>query len=270
MALEVGKLAHELGCLIRLRQTRRFERSLTSAQPFHQPAHPLILVGERPRSGEEGDRTQPLHQPVDPERHITLEREARIVEAPFQHRLVPGTHHVPLAAVRDERETIAPQREVPLVRLHRRHDDPLRQLEEALVERALDHLDALDQVDHFLQHAPGITPGSDSVQAGRDLAAPFLDVRLHTGGAQPLHVLARMLDFDNPRGEAVPERRLADDRLLVELRKSPPHRAGEPDAAVVPAHRLRERKTADDRLEPLRDDLAQCAARTLDSKEAVA
>ena len=98
-------------------------------------AQPLGLVGERARAREERDRAEPLGEPLDADRDVALEREARVLEPPLEHALVPGSHELGVAAVRDEREAVAAEREVALVRLHRGHDHALGQLEEALVER---------------------------------------------------------------------------------------------------------------------------------------
>ncbi len=60
-----------------------------------------------------------------------------------------------------------------------------------------------------------------------------------------------------------------EQRLLVELRQHPAHRPRIAQPAVVPAHRLGEGEAADDRVDPLRENVPQGAAGLLDPEEAV-
>ena len=127
VALEVGELAHELGRLVGLREPRRLARGLAAAEPLDEADQPLRLVGERPRAGKERDRAELGREAVDPLLHVALEGEARVLEPALEHVLVARADDLRLAPVRDDGEPVPPQREVPLILLHRRLDHPLRQ-----------------------------------------------------------------------------------------------------------------------------------------------
>ena len=122
--LEIGKLAHELRGLVGLRQARSLQRRLAAAELARQPAQAVGLVGEGARPLEEGDRAEVLGKLVDPAADVPLEREARVVEPALEHVLVPGEHELRIAAVGHEGKAAPAEREVALVRLHRRHDRP--------------------------------------------------------------------------------------------------------------------------------------------------
>ena len=92
-----------------------------------------------------------------------------------------GRDDLPLAAVCDQREAVSLDREVALVRLHRRHDHALRQLEKALVEAALEHDRLLDQVDDFGELAAGVAPAADRVQPFDDQPPALVCNRLDVG-----------------------------------------------------------------------------------------
>ena len=196
MPLEVSELPHELGSLVGLRQPGSLEGGLAAAELLHEPAHALGLVGERAGAGEERDRPEAFDEPVDSQRHVALEGKGRVVEPPFEHRLVPRTDDLRVTAVGHEREPVPSKREIALMRLHRRHYDSLRELQEPLVERARNHLDALDEIDHFLEHPRRIAPVTETVQSNGDLTSPLLRIRLDAGRAQGLGVLVRMSDLD--------------------------------------------------------------------------
>src|SRR5204863_9344363 len=102
---------------------------------------------ERAGACKKGDRIEASGESVDPCRNISLEGEGRVLEPRLEHLRVAGRDDVGLAAVRDQREAVALDREVALVRLHRRHDHALRKLKEALVEAAVKHNRLLDEVD---------------------------------------------------------------------------------------------------------------------------
>src|SRR6185369_819917 len=99
---------------------------------------------------------------------------------------------------------------------------------------------------------------------------PLLGVGLDAGGAKPLLVVPGGPDLDRASPEAVPKRRPPNESFPVELDERPAHRPRETDAGVVPAHRLRERKAADDRVELLGQRLGQRPARALEAEETLA
>src|SRR5207253_329324 len=105
----------ELRRLVGLREPRSLARRVAATEAFDETDEPLRLVRERPRPGEERDRAECLRERVDSLLHVALEREARIVEPALEDGLVPRPHEVGIAAVRNEGETIPPQREVALV-----------------------------------------------------------------------------------------------------------------------------------------------------------
>jgi len=113
--LEVGKLAYELRRLVGLRQPRRLECRLAAAELRDEAPEPLRLVREGARALEVGDRAEALGERVDPDPHVALEREARVVQPALEHVLVAGPHDLGIAAVRDEGEPVTAQREVALV-----------------------------------------------------------------------------------------------------------------------------------------------------------
>ena len=181
-----------------------------------------------------------------------------------------GRDHVGFPAVRDERKPVPLNRKVALVGLHRRHDHPLRELQEPLVEAALEHDRLLDEVDDLGELAAGIAPAPHHVEPFDDLAAPLVGYRLDVRSAQLIGVGGSARDLDRTVREAVPERGLPQDRLGVEHRQHPAHRAREAHAACVPAHRLREGESADDPVDLLGQDLAQLATGHSDAEKAVA
>ena len=204
--------------------------------------------------------------------HVALEREARVLEAALEHVLVPSADDVRLAAVRDDGEAVAPEREVALVSLHRRLDHALRQREVALVEAALEHERPLDEVDHLTENPGGVAPLAELVEPLADHALALGRVGLDPGGAERLLVGLRARDLDLAGEEAPPERRaVAPQRLLVELLAGPADRSREAVAALVPAHRLREGEPVDDAPHPVEEQLApQLLARNARPQEAVA
>ena len=94
-------------------------------------------------------------QPLDADADVALERERRVLEPALEHALVAGADELGVAAVGDEREPGAAEREVALMRLHGGDDHALGQLEEPLVELAVEHVRPLDQVHDLLEHAAG-------------------------------------------------------------------------------------------------------------------
>src|SRR5205085_1980892 len=110
---------------------------------------------------------------VDPPPHVALKGEARVLEPALEHVLVPGADDLRVAAVRDDREPVPPEREVPLVCLHRRLDHALGEREIALVEAPLEHERPLDEVDHLAQDARRVAPLAERVEAFADQALPL-------------------------------------------------------------------------------------------------
>ena len=74
------------------------------------------------------------------------------------------------------------------MRLHRGDHDPLRQLEVARVEPALEHDRPLDQVDDLLELAAGILPRPGRVEAGHDRRAALGGLGHRPDGAQIVEV----------------------------------------------------------------------------------
>src|SRR2546430_152473 len=183
---------------------------------------------------------------------------------------MPRDDDLRLTAVRDDRETRPLDREVALVRLHGGHDYPLGQLKEALVEAAFEHDRLLDQVDDLVELAAGIAPASNRVEPFDDLAPPLFGDRLDVGRSKRFHVGRRAGNRDSAVREAVAEGRFANDRLVVELREHPAHRARETDPALIPSHRPREREAAHDPVDLLGENLAKLAAGKGDAEEAIA
>src|SRR5262249_62295330 len=95
---------------------------------------------------------------LDADAPIPLEGELRVGETVLEDLTVSGDDRLGISAVRDERETVPLEREVPLVRLHRRLDHAPRQREKALVELAGQDPDALDHVEHLVELAERVRP----------------------------------------------------------------------------------------------------------------
>ena len=102
-----------------------------------------------------------------------------------------------------------------------------------------------------------------------DTATPLRRDRLDERLTEPFRVRLGGGDVHRPMREAVPEGVLAAKRLLVQLCQHPAQRTRIAQSAVVPAHRLRERETADDGLDPLRKDVPDRPAGLLDPEKAV-
>jgi hypothetical protein len=115
VALELWKLAHELRGLVRLGQASGFERRIAAAEAVNEPPKPIRLVREGPGAGEEDDRVEAARELLDPGGDVTLEGERGVVEPSFEHGFVPRADRVRVAAVRDDGEPVAAEREVPLV-----------------------------------------------------------------------------------------------------------------------------------------------------------
>ena len=271
LPLEVRELAHELRSLVRFREARGFERRVASPQPVDERDEPLRLVGEAASLGEVHDRPEPAGELVDARVHVPFEREARVVQPSLQDVLVPPPHDVRVSPVRDEREAVFPEREVALVRLHRRfgHGDGKR--EEPLVEAALEDQRLLDEVDHLAELAQRVTPLSERVEPLADQPLPLDRIGLHAGRAERLDIRLGARHLHLPMGEPMALCRcpVALDSVGVEPRAGPPHRPREPQAGVVPAHRLAEAETADDRVQLSGQSLAQGLSLRHDPEEPV-
>ena len=117
---------------------------------------------------------------------VLLDGEDGVVEPADEHPLVPGPDDVVAVGIGvDHRQEAgeAPaarcQRQVALVRLHRGHEHAVGQLQVPLVEAPGDHVHALDQVLHLVEHARRVLEVraelvGDGSEAGLDLrpAAP--------------------------------------------------------------------------------------------------
>ena len=159
------------------------------------------------------------------------------------------------------------------MRLHRRHDHAFGQLEEALVERALEDDRALDEMHDLVQDAGGVAPLAEPIEALRDLAQALCPIRLDARLAQRLRVRARRRDLDRAVREAVAVRDVAArrnrhvDRLGVEEGADPADGPREAETALVPAHRAGEGEPAHDLLEALRQHLGERLAGNRDAEE---
>ena len=156
------------------------------------------------------------------------------------------------------------------MRLHRRHDDALRQREKALVERAVEHDRALDEVDDLLEHAGRVAPRSDRVETLVDEAPPLVGIRLDTGRTKPFGVSLRALYLDFAGvAEPMPVRRASAGNpgegnrhgFTVELGAEPPDGSREAQIRRPPAHGFPEAQATHDAGEPVRQDLGQRNAR---------
>src|SRR5205807_2408123 len=119
---------------------------------------------------------------------VAVEAEARVLEPRLEDLGVAGGDDIRLAAVRDYGETRAAEREVALVRLHRRLDHAPRQREVALVEAALEHERLLDEVDHLLEHVAGVAPALKRVQPLDDRPPATRAVGIDTRREQRLRI----------------------------------------------------------------------------------
>ena len=219
---------------------------------------------------EERDRAEPLREGVDPDLDVALERERGVLEPSSDDVLDSGANGVRVAAVRDEREPVASEREGANVVLDRRLDDAARELEIALVEAAVEDDRRLDEVHDLGQDAVRVGPVAEAVERGGDLLAALLAVGLDSYGAQSLRVAGRVGDLDRPGREAMPVRALADDPRRVEHREPPAHGPREPQPAVVPAHRLREREAPDELVDLVGQHFGERLPGHRDAEEAVA
>ncbi len=275
--LELGKLTHELRCLIGLCEQCRLDGDVVAAELRDELHQAVGLVRKSARAAEERDRPQALGEPVDPDGEVPPVRELGVLESSAEHELVSRTNDLRVAAVGDECEAVAAQREVPLMRLHRRRHDALRQLEEPHVERALLHARLFDEVHDLVQLAGWVAPRPERVETGNDPLVPNRTVGLNPGGSERRQVLERASHLDSARiREPVPVREPAAldalerdlDRSIVELRAHPPHRPREPETGS-PRHRLRELKPGHDRREPLGERLLDRDAEHLETEKAV-
>ena len=275
--LEVGELADELGRLVGLRQPRRLDPVRPRPEALDEVDEPLRLVGERAGAGDVGDRPELRRERVDPLRDVAVEREAGVVEAVLEHRDVAGEDGRRVAAVGDDGEAVAAEREVALVRLHRRFDHAPRQPQEALVEGRVEHERALDQVHDLVELAERVAPVAVLGQPLLDRPPPLALVGLDAGRANRARVRPRALDRHGAVAEPVAVRRrsggdsfeLDRDGLVVQLRAEPAHRPREAERRP-PAHRLPELEPAHDRGEPLRQRIPHVLAGHGHPEEAVA
>ena len=278
VTLEVGKLPDELGGLVGLGQPRSLARGLAAALLADEGLEPRGLVRQAPCACDERDRSQLGGQRLDPLVDVALEREVRVLEPSFEYALVAGDDHIGLAAVGDEGEAGALEREVPLVRLHGRLDDAPRKLQEPLVEAALEHGRALDKEDDLFDDAGGVAPAADRVESLDDQAAALVLLRLDTRRTEHLDVLVCPPQLDLAAREPVPVGQVAGlepghvdlQRLPVELGAQPADGPREAEPVLLPDHRLAEGQSLDDRRELLGQRLRDRPARDDDAEKAVA
>ena len=230
----------------------------------------LRLLGEGPAALEERDLPEPARHLVDPDGDVAVERERRVVEAALEHADVARHDQLRLAASRDEREAVAAEREIALVRLHRRVDHATRKPEERLVERRFEHDRPLGHVHDLVELSQRVVRGPELVEPLDDPPAPLVLVGLDACRAQRIEISSGVGDLDSAGDEPAPERRLAGDRLAVELDEHPADGAREAPAVVAPPHRLREGKPEDELVELLLHDLGQRPPGQLDAEPAVA
>ncbi len=272
VAFQVGKLADELGCLVGLRKPRSLAGGLACAEEVSEGDEPLDLVAVCARSRHEGDPRRFLGETLDSLRDVALEGEGRVFQAPFEHGLVAGDHRLRIAAVGHEREAVAFEREVALVRLHRRLDHAPREREEALVEGSLENRRPLGQMDDLREHLLVRIVKTELLKAGPDGTLPSFGVRLDVSRPKRLEVVAGTGDRHLPVREAVAEGGTAEalDGLIVDLRAEPADGAREAEPRIVPAHRLGEGEAAQDLVQSLRQRLEQRPAGNEDAEKAVA
>ena len=128
----------------------------------------------------------------------------------------------------------------------------------------------LDEEDDLLEDAVGIAPAADRVEGLDDLAPPLLGVRLDVGATQHVEIGRCLRDRDRPGCKSVAVGAVAHDPVRVDHGERPAHGARKAQAAAVPAHRLREREPAQDRVQLFGEDLGEQPSRHLHAEEAVA
>ena len=168
MTLEVGKLADELGGLVGLREPRRLDGGISAAKLLGELPQPLVLSANDPA---------PAKYVIEPRRPASASIPAAtsrsnvnggILEPRLQHLGVARAHELRVAAVDDHGEAVPLDREVALVRLHRRDDHLRRELQEPLVEAAFEHVWILDKMHDLGELAAGVAPPADRVEPGDD------------------------------------------------------------------------------------------------------
>ena len=204
VTLELRELAHELGRLVGLGQSRRLERRLATAERLDELRKPLRLVAKEPAPGEERDRTEPLRRGSS---IPTLRSRSNVNDAsssrPSTTFSKPAAHRVRVAAVRDEREAVLAEREGADVVLDRGLDDPARELQVALVEPPVDDDGVLDQEDDLVEDAVRVAPAAEASSASTICARRAL-VGLDVGGAQRLDVRRGISALPRAGREPVP------------------------------------------------------------------
>ena len=260
---------HHRRGLVGLGQAGGLSGRIAAPQEVAELTEPDGLVGERARPRMERDRVELLRHGFDPDLDVPLVGEPRIVQASLQHALVPGPDDTGVAAVRDEGEAGAAEREVALMGLHRGHDHAFRQVEEALVEAPLENERRLDEIHHLLQDPGRVPPLAGRVEALDDQSAPLrrvgLDLCFTQDGlvSRGLRYLDRAGDEAMAVGDAARGDRLrADlDRLCVQLRADPPDRPREAEVELaVPDHGLAGGEASHDLPEPLAERGRRLAA----------
>ena len=208
---------------------------------------------------------------------VALERERRVGEPALEHAHVPAADDLRVARVRDDRDPPPAEREVALVRLHRGDDHALGQLEELLVERGVEDVRPLDQVDDLVELAGRGPPTRRSRRARRRSPAR----RTSASGSTPalrsaVSYLPADATFTSPGWiqrcpyECAPDGHAVERHVHrggAQLREQPAHGPREAERPLpAPLHRLGEREAAHDLRQPLgqrvRDRLAGARAPT--------
>ena len=263
VALEVGELAHELGGLVGLREPRRLQRGLAAAELARRArAAASVLSANVPAPSKNVIEPSALGEPLDPDGHVALERERRVLEpAPRARCSLPAPHELRVAAVRDERErgarragssagaTASPSRSRARAAARNRSS-----------KRALEHASATRPGGRPPRACGRGPPAADRVERLDDLPAALLRVGLDVGRCAASRRSLGVGHLDLAVREAVALRtcrRSPRPSSRVELREQPADRPREAEPAVVPAHRLAEREAAHDRVEPLGQHLGE-------------
>ena len=280
VAFELAELAHELGRLIGLRELRRLDR-----RRRRRRARRRASPGARPcrrRCPPPVKKVIDFVRSASPSIPIATSRSnvnSASSSRPREHELVAGAHDIGVAAVGDEREAVAAEREVALVRLHRRDDHALGQLQEALVERALRarrpsrrgrRPRRACRAGRSTARARRARPRSARTERhgpARRRRRAALEVALRRRRSRPARDASRGARRRCPP-LGTPSSGDLDGRV-VELRAEPANRPREPEPGA-PRHRLRELEPAHDRREALGEHLLDRAPRHLEPEEAVA
>ena len=155
----------------------------------------------------------------------------------------PAADRVRVAAVRDEGEPVASEREGPNVVLDRRLDDAARELEIALVEAAVEDDAATRRGTRPRRgrRAGRVQPPSPSSAPTICLRRSSLSGSTSAARSASAYPAASAISI-GPDEKRCPYERSPTIRVELSIAQPPAHRPRKAQAAVVPAHRLRERE----------------------------